>query len=61
MQRGATLLISTLSVRRWAFDVSSHAAIEQEQEESAERFNSKKLPPPTPDRREGRLFPPEQS
>src|SRR4029077_19629180 len=24
-------------------------------------FGSKKLPPPTPDRREGRLFPPEQS
>jgi hypothetical protein len=24
-------------------------------------FRRKKLPPPTPDRREGRLFPPEQS
>jgi hypothetical protein len=24
-------------------------------------FCPKKLPPPTPDRREGRLFPPEQS
>jgi len=24
-------------------------------------FTPKKLPPPTPDRREGRLFPPEQS
>jgi hypothetical protein len=24
-------------------------------------FHPKKLPPPTPDRREGRLFPPEQS
>jgi hypothetical protein len=24
-------------------------------------FRPKKLPPPTPDRREGRLFPPEQS
>jgi hypothetical protein len=24
-------------------------------------FGAKKLPPPTPDRREGRLFPPEQS
>jgi hypothetical protein len=33
---------------------------EQEQEERAE-FRRKKLPPPTPDRREGRLFPPEQS
>jgi hypothetical protein len=31
------------------------------QEESGERFYPKKLPPPTPDRREGRLFPPEQS
>src|SRR2546423_3728630 len=25
------------------------------------RFSPKKLPPPTPERREGRLFPPEQS
>src|SRR5437868_11056977 len=33
---------------------------EQEQEER-ERISLKKLPPPTPDRREGRLFPPEQS
>jgi hypothetical protein len=33
---------------------------EHEQEERAE-FGLKKLPPPTPDRREGRLFPPEQS
>src|SRR3981081_607189 len=28
---------------------------------SSFRFRPKKLPPPTPDRREGRLFPPEQS
>src|SRR5262245_37208767 len=34
---------------------------EQEQEQSSERFVPKNLPPPTPDRREGRLFPPEQS
>src|SRR5262249_7751823 len=34
---------------------------EQEQEESGERLSPKKLPPPTPDGREGRLFPPEQS
>src|SRR5215472_6311688 len=51
----------------WTFGVESDCsdAIEQEQdheqEESAEGFNAKKLPPPTPDRREGRLFPPEQS
>src|SRR5436190_21363321 len=42
-----TLLSWTLSVRRWAFGVF---------------FNyPKKVPPPTPDGREGRLFPPEQS
>jgi hypothetical protein len=51
---------STFGVERFCSD-----AIEQEQdheqEESGERFGAKKLPPPTPDRREGRLFPPEQS
>ena len=51
---------STLGVERFCSD-----AIEQEQdheqEESRERLYPKKLPPPTPDRREGRLFPPEQS
>src|SRR5215472_16139830 len=51
----------TLSV-----SVSSQPAIEQEhdrqqeQKETGRRFACKKLPPPTPDRREGRLFPPEQ-
>jgi hypothetical protein len=34
---------------------------EEEQEEIRMTFCRKKLPPPTPDRREGRLFPPEQS
>src|SRR5262249_34198671 len=51
----------TLSV-----SVSSQPAIEQEhdrqqeQKETGRRLACKKLPPPTPDRREGRLFPPEQ-
>jgi len=51
-------------IKGWALSVSVHA-IEQEQdheqEESREHQGPKKLPPPTPDRREGRLFPPEQS
>jgi hypothetical protein len=49
-----------LGVKRFCSD-----AIEQEQdreqEQSSEHLRPKKLPPPTPDRREGRLFPPEQS
>jgi hypothetical protein len=51
-------------IKGWPLSVSVHA-IEQEQdheqEESRERGGPKKLPPPTPDRHEGRLFPPEQS
>jgi hypothetical protein len=51
-------------IKGWPLSVSVHA-IEQEQdheqEESRERLGPKKLPPPTPDRHEGRLFPPEQS
>ena len=48
----------------------SNVVIEHEQEHEQEKENEnenetdyipKKLPPPTPDRREGRLFPPEQS
>jgi hypothetical protein len=39
----------------------NRARADHEQEESGERCLPKKLPPPTPDRREGRLFPPEQS
>ena len=31
------------------------------QQLGAPKFEPKKLPPPTPERREGRLFPPEQS
>jgi len=50
----------TFGVDRFCSD-----AIEQEQdheqEESSKRLSPKKLPPPTPDRHEGRLFPPEQS
>src|SRR5262245_49922179 len=51
-------------IKGWPLSVSVHA-IEQEQdheqEESGERWSPEKLPPPTPDRHEGRLFPPEQS
>jgi hypothetical protein len=65
----AELLIWALDVRRSALSVSvqmksSKSTImskSKNQEESGERFYPKKLPPPTPDRREGRLFPPEQS
>jgi hypothetical protein len=35
--------------------------IQSELRHSCSDFVIKKLPPPTPDRREGRLFPPEQS
>jgi hypothetical protein len=51
----------------WTFGVKhfvfrrNRARADYEQEESGERLSPKKLPPPTPDRREGRLFPPEQS
>jgi len=48
---------SALSVSVDAIEQEQH----HEQEESRERLGPKKLPPPTPDRREGRLFPPEQS
>jgi len=53
---------STLGVERFCSDgIEQEQDHEQEQEESGERLCPKKLPPPTPDRREGRLFPPEQS
>ena len=39
---------------------SAYAAIEREFEQRS-GFRLQKIPPPTPDRREGRLFPPEQS
>jgi hypothetical protein len=53
---------STLGVERFCSDAIEQEQVhEQEQEESRERLCPKKLPPPTPDRREGRLFPPEQS
>ena len=44
----------------------ANVVIEHEQEHEQEKekkreYIPKKLPPPTPDRREGRLFPPEQS
>jgi len=52
---------STFGVERFCSD-----AIEQEQDHQQEQEESgnvcpQKVPPPTPDRREGRLFPPEQS
>jgi hypothetical protein len=60
-----------LDLERWAFSFTQ-AMIEQEHEQEQDRSKSKskkkeadfvckKLPPPTPDGREGRLFPPEQS
>jgi hypothetical protein len=60
-----------LDLERWAFSFIQ-AMIEQEHEQEQDRSKSKskkkepdfvckKLPPPTPDGREGRLFPPEQS
>jgi hypothetical protein len=53
---------STFRVDRFCSDaIEQEQDHEQEQEESRERLCPKKLPPPTPDRREGRLFPPEQS
>jgi hypothetical protein len=57
-------------MKRWPLSVGPfvQAVIEQEHEQDQEYeyeesmdFVSKKVPPPTPDRREGRLFPPEQS
>jgi hypothetical protein len=56
--------IPDFDIGRSALSLCVHthrARADHEQEESAERFYPKKLPPPTPDRREGRLFPPEQS
>src|SRR5438874_2461951 len=38
----------------------NRARADHEQEESGQGSAPKKLPPPTPERREGRLFPPEQ-
>src|SRR5207248_6105373 len=59
--------ITDFGIGRWSLSVCFTEALieheherEQEQEEPAD-FAPKKLPPPTPDRREGRLFPPEQS
>jgi hypothetical protein len=59
--------IADFDIERWALGVCFAEALieheqahEQEQEETA-KCRLKKLPPPTPDRREGRLFPPEQS
>jgi hypothetical protein len=60
-----------LDLERWAFSFIQ-AMIDQEHEQEQDRSKSKskkkepdfvckKLPPPTPDGREGRLFPPEQS
>jgi hypothetical protein len=52
----------TFGVERFRSDATEQEQDhEQEQEESGKRLSPKKLPPPTPDRREGRLFPPEQS
>jgi len=60
--RDAEFRILTLDLRPYAFVFTrNRARADHEQEESGERFYPKKLPPPTPDRREGRLFPPEQS
>jgi hypothetical protein len=61
-----------LAFERWALGVFlAEVVIEHEQEHEQEKYKEsktkrrnqmyKKLPPPTPDRREGRLFPPEQS
>ena len=59
--------LADFDIERWTLGVCFAEALieheqkhEQEHEEGAE-FPSKKLPPPTPDRREGWLFPPEQS
>ena len=55
-------LISTLEVRRSG--VGRFLLIDQEhdyEQEQEANFFAKKVPPPTPDGREGRLFPPEQS
>jgi len=41
------------NARKWLFRYSSFVI--------PSTFGLKKVPPPTPDRREGRLFPPEQS
>src|SRR6266478_7071339 len=55
------------NIGRWTLCVERffQALIEQEhdheQEERGRRLSAKKVPPPTPDGREGRLFPPEQS
>jgi hypothetical protein len=59
-------------MKRWMLSVDRfvQAVIEQELEHEQDQeydygegldFVPKKVPPPTPDRREGRLFPPEQS
>src|SRR5690349_8426241 len=59
--------LADFAIERWMLGVCfAEALIEHEQEHEQEheeraKFPSKKLPPPTPDRREGRLFPPEQS
>ena len=55
--------IAGFDIERWRLGVGfAHALIEHEQgQEKEAEFRPKKLPPPTPDRREGRLFPPEQS
>ena len=58
--RGSGFRYWTFGVKHFVFR-RNRARADHEQEESGERFYPKKLPPPTPDRREGRLFPPEQS
>jgi hypothetical protein len=64
--------ITDFDMKRWTLSVGRfvQAVIEQEQEHEQDQeyeyeesmdFVRKKVPPPTPDRHEGRLFPPEQS
>ena len=58
--------IPDFDMKRWTLSVGRfvQAVIEQDQDyeyEESMDFVCKKVPPPTPDRREGRLFPPEQS